>query len=421
MIRLRDIFICLILLTACEKPEEFIPPPPAGGGDGQAEIDKLPMKLVWRNKLNIDSSHSMPTMQPVVFEDRVLFSSYNPGPYLRCYSARYGAELWRWKEYLHHSNPNDLMNQSIHNNYWLYDAQSEMGMINMYTGETLWQKENINKRHYSKINGDYIYYSIEKHWASSHNIAGLRRTPVSHFAAEHIIDFRADTMEGKNHVVDPPSIWQAPWGDEIAVFKLSGIDWRTNREFWHLYAYNLDGDSIYYKALDIAPARRGNSQYPVIDGHYAYLQTHRTLQCYDLLKREQVWQHTFDHENAAFHFTFPNIIVDQSKVYILGDAGDLFAFDKLDGTQLWRLKDDPGGGLEEYMVLYKGVLYYTGEKGAVYGVRAADGEVLLKMKSYNNEGYYRGGLGISEQYNQLYVSDGYDVMAFEIPEKWHYD
>jgi len=51
----------------------------------------------------------------------------------------------------------------------------------------------------------------------------------------------------------------------------------------------------------------------------------------------------------------------------------------------------------------------------------ADGEVLLKMKSYHNEGYYMGGLGIGKQYNQLSVSSGYDVMAFTIPKQWHYD
>jgi len=77
--------------------------------------------------------------------------------------------------------------------------------------------------------------------------------------------------------------------------------------------------------------------------------------------------------------------------------------------------------MQSYMHYYKGVLYYTGEKGKVYAVRAADGKVLMRMASYNNAGYIRGGLGISEKHNQLYVSDGWDVMAFEIPEKWHYE
>jgi len=316
---------------------------------------------------------------------------------------------------------NDRMNQFFHGHYWLYDARSEMGFIDMYTGETLWQISRIDKFGYSSISDNFIYYGIKKNWGDNANVSGLRRTPISHFDPEHIIDFRADTMAGKNHSVETANIWHAPWGDEIAVFKVGGIDWRTKREFWHLYAYNLDGDSIYYKALDIAPAQRGNGQYPIIDGNYAYLQTHRTLQCYDLLKREQVWQHNFAAKGGTRHFTFPNIIVHENRVYILGDDGALFCFNKLTGEEIWRMTDQPGGGLEEYMVLYKGVLYYTGEKGAIYGVRATDGEVLLKMKSYNNEGYYRGGLGISEQFNQLYVSDGYDVMAFEIPEKWHYD
>ena len=413
--------LCLVLLLiSCGKDDQVLPPQ-SGGGNGQNEIDNLPMQLVWRSKLNIDSSHSRPTMQPVVFEDRVIFSSYNPGPYLRCYSAHDGAELWRWNEYLHHSNPNDRMNQSFYQHYWLYDASSEMGLINMKNGKTLWQKEDFNKRGVSNIADDFIYYGIEKNWGNDYNVSGLRRTPVTHFDSEHIIDFRADTMDGKNHSVETATIWKAPWGDEMAVFKVSGIDWSTIKEFWHLYVYNLSADSIYYKALDIAPNRRGNYQFPVVDGNYAYLQTHRTLQCYDLIKRQQVWQHNFSAKGGSRHFTFPNLIVNKDRVYILGDDGALFCFDKLNGKEIWRMTDQPGGGLEEFMVLYKGVLYYTGERGAVYGVRASDGEILLKMKSYNNQGYYMGGVGISEQFNQLYVSDGYDVMAFEIPDKWHYD
>jgi hypothetical protein len=43
------------------------------------------------------------------------------------------------------------------------------------------------------------------------------------------------------------------------------------------------------------------------------------------------------------------------------------------------------------------------------------------MDSYNSAGGFGGGLGISEKHNQLYVCDGWDVMAFQIPQKWHYE
>jgi outer membrane protein assembly factor BamB len=313
----------------------------------------------------------------------------------------------------------DYMNQSTYQNYWLYDSKTELGILNLNTGQTLWQKEDIEKREYSQITDGYVYYSTDVHWGQSNQRTALWRTPVLQFSPEKIIELRADTMEGRNHVIPSSVIWKAPWGDEMAVFKVGGIDWSNNQEFWDFYVYNMDGDSIYYRAADIAPQRRGNKQYPVIDGHYAYLQTHRTLQCYDLVNRRQVWQHDFTGD-GFHHFTFPNLLVQGERVYIMGDDNSLFAFDKTNGNLIWN-REDPSGGMMSYMHYYKGVLYFTGYQAKLIAVRARDGKVLMRMDSYNSAGGFGGGLGISEKHNQLYVCDGWDVMAFQIPEKWHYE
>lgn len=414
--------IVVAIAAAC-KPEDPPPPPPGGGGEGGSKIDNLPMELVWRNKIKPDSSHSTPFTQPLVYQDKVIFKASDNQKLedirLRCYAANDGIVQWEWNDWLGVASQDHYMNQSVHNQYWLVGQDAGISLVNLNTGETFWDKALSNKRYYSQITDGYIYYSTDVLWGQSNQRTGLWRTPVLQFSPEKIIELRADTMGGLNHAIDASAIWQAPWGDAMAVFKVRGIDWSPVREFWDFYVYNMDADSIYYRAADIAPHRRANKQYPVIDGHYAYLQTHRTLQCYDLVNRRQVWQHDFTGD-GFHHFTFPNLLVQGERVYILGDDGSLFAFDKKDGSLLWS-HDDPGGGMESYMHYYKGVLYYTGEKGKVYAVRARDGKVLMRMASYNNAGYIRGGLGISEKHNQLYVCDGWDVMAFQIPEKWHYE
>ncbi|MDR9373817.1 MAG: PQQ-binding-like beta-propeller repeat protein, partial [Schleiferiaceae bacterium] len=405
------------------QPEDPPPPSPGGGGgEGGSKIDNLPMELVWRNKIKADSSHSRPNMQPLVYKDKVIFNAedHQEGNPLRCYAAKEGVVQWEWNDWLGVAANDNYMNQSVHNQYWLVGQAAGISLINLNTGETFWDKKIEDKEFHTQIQDGKIYYSIQKNWGSEINQkVRLMRTSTTHFNPKKIIELRADSMGGRNHDIPSSVTWKAPWGDEMAVFKVAGIDWSNNQEFWNFYVYNMDADSIYYRATDIAPHRRGNNQYPVIDGHYAYLQTHRTLQCYDLVNRRQVWQHDFTGD-GFHHFTFPNLLVQGERVYILGDDGSLFAFDKKDGSLLWS-HDDPGGGMESYMHYYKGVLYYTGEKGKVYAVRARDGKVLMRMASYNNAGYIRGGLGISEKHNQLYVCDGWDVMAFQIPAKWHYE
>ncbi len=423
---LRLLLALLISSSACDREPPAPPPPPPGGGGGNndsAKFENLTMKLVWRNRFDPDSTPRGNSMQPLVHEDKVVFHVTDnlniKDILLRCYDATDGQVLWNWNDWDNAATPNDYMNQFVYQDYWLMDESGDMSIINLNTGQTLWQKENIDKRYYSQITDGYVYYSTDVHWSQSNQRTGLWRTPVLSFNPEKIIELRADTMGGLNHAIDASAIWQAPWGDEMAVFKVGGIDWSNNQEFWDFYVYNMDADSIYYRARDIAPHRRANKQYPVIDGHYAYLQTHRTLQCYDLINRKQVWQHNFTGD-GFHHFTFPNLLVEGERVYIMGDDNSLFAFNKTNGELIWD-REDPSGGMQSYMHYYKGVLYFTGYQGKLTAVRAGDGKVLTRMASYNGGRGFGGGLGISEKYNQLYLTDGWDVMAFEIPEKWHYE
>jgi hypothetical protein len=151
--------LLLVLVAACQ-PEDPLPPPPNGGGEGGSKIDNLPMELVWRNKIKPDSSHSQPYMQPLVYQDKVVFSAYDAEKLadnrLRCYAAKDGIVQWEWNDWLGVAAHDNYMNQSVHQQYWLVGQDAGISLVNLNTGETFWDKALSNKRYYSQITDGYI-------------------------------------------------------------------------------------------------------------------------------------------------------------------------------------------------------------------------------------------------------------------------
>ena len=419
------ILVISFLFTSCEEAFELIPRPESGSCEKpplseeeiKARIDKLPLELVWRKPFREDSLCRSSPMQPVAYQDKVLF--YIPTPYtkFRCHNGANGDVVWNWSQWLSHVNPNRVLNQFLYQHYWLYDARSEMGLIDMHTGQTKWQSKAGNKYGYSTLFGDYIYYSTEKHVGSDCYNASLSRTPVNNFTSHKITEFPFSKQDRIYYEVIAASTWTSPWGDEMAVFNVKGYNEANHQPSVHFNVYNITADSLYYRANDIAPYI--HESHPVIIDNHAYFLTAATAHCYDLVNRKSVWSKNWLNEkgNAGYR----SIVTDNSNMYLSTSNGHVKAYDLTTGKELWHHYFEKRCEQHE-MKLYRGVLYLTNsDRRELIGIKASDGTLLLQMKSYNRASAFQSGVAISEQLNQLYVTDGCEVMAFEIPENWHYD
>ncbi|MDR9374954.1 MAG: PQQ-binding-like beta-propeller repeat protein, partial [Schleiferiaceae bacterium] len=142
------LMLLLVLAAACQ-PEDPLPLPPNGGGDGGngTTKDSMPLELVWHNTFDPDSTYAENTMQPLVHENKVVFYVTDnlkaEDNLLRCYDAVDGRVLWDWNDWDNAATPNDYMNQFVYQDHWLMDESGDMSIINLNTGQTLWQKEDI--------------------------------------------------------------------------------------------------------------------------------------------------------------------------------------------------------------------------------------------------------------------------------------
>ena len=81
------------------------------------------------------------------------------------------------------------------------------------------------------------------------------------------------------------------------------------------------------------------------------------------------------------------------------------------------------------LTYFDGVYYWTAAQGGyswIFGLRASDYKVVLKMKSpnlgkppyYNDPNYDWNGLNIDPETRLAYTADGFFAQCFRIPEKW---
>jgi outer membrane protein assembly factor BamB len=67
---------------------------------------------------------------------------------------------------------------------------------------------------------------------------------------------------------------------------------------------------------------------------------------------------------------------DDDAVYVTVNGGQMYAFDKDDGTQLWRTEFSDTGTRYQPVSVANGVVYTVGNNGHLYAFDASNGAVL---------------------------------------------
>ncbi len=149
----------------------------------------------------------------------------------------------------------------------------------------------------------------------------------------------------------------------------------------------------------------------------------------DPLTYETIWSLAPIHKSEPNLWSIKNIILLDSKLYFLGN-GHFVVLDANSGAVLYDSPKELSFPTSNSKLTYfDGVFYWTGLEGSkswIFGLRASDKKVVLKMLSpnqgkppyYNDTNYDKRGLSIDPETRLAYTHDGFFAQCFRIPEKW---
>lgn len=413
MLRKMLILYCLLSLLACEKkPEGEITPPPPGINNNE---DTSKLELVWSFPLGNDAS----CMDPLYHNNHVLFSSSKldaSSVVLLYLNAETGEPEWQWKGFLTNTDLIDENDYDIFQNKFCYGGGKETGVIDLNSGQTVWQDQARCSPRVVVIDG-FVYrkqVSEELHTPYVH----LIRSPISNPKWDTLFTIYSDSIDGYTPSIEGPSLWMAPGGDSVLVFQLRSWHFGNSDGRIDFYAYNLSQQKVQFVLEDIDPSGNSNVVAPLVNGNYAYFLGARSISCIDLIKGETVWQKLF-YGNGAQSFS-SNLLVIDNKLIVKQDNGYLTAFDKLTGNVIWQQTE--AGTTPSHMKYYDGIIYYTSEgKGKLMAIDATDGGIIWAEASpheeKNSNAFFHGGVAINPDKGYIYAHDYYYAMCFKLPKK----
>ena len=200
--------------------------------------------------------------------------------------------------------------------------------------------------------------------------------------------------------------------DTLIIFQNRQAILYPNRKKVDLHCYNITQKRMEWEHLEVDQWGNSNIRAPLINGDYCYFVGLASAYCFNIHTGEKIWQ--YDHDVA---WQLSNYLIHEDNFIIKDDQSNLLAINKNSGQLRWKNTDASACCVT--MRLYGDRIYY-GNAG-LYIVDARTGEMLYRdLQSPNKEEYpgaeFSNTVAVDLEERIMYVTDGYFVMAMELPE-----
>ncbi len=413
--KVTQVLLCAMLISSfsCHKEKYvFIPDP------GPPKVESK-LKIVWKTFLH-ESKTACFGLPPVIFEGAVLFGAKRlsglDNMQIMALSKQGGIPLWTWREWKSPSaNLWKPYSFSVSGQFILLPTIREVHKVDMKDGRTVWSDFRPDES-----TGDYRFSSFADMFFAEHELPGqdfsaLVRCNISQFQGWDTIFSAYKGLDNFSPCFCSPSAAVAPWGDTLLVFQDRSVNFNSGQGRITMYGYNLTADSVLWKTP--LPERNSNVALPLIEGDRVYFQAEASVYCFNLLSGQVVWRQDF---GGGHGFLTTNLLIVGEKLIAGPHDTDLFAVDKMTGKMIWHNTDS--GGSRNYMVHYKGRIYFTAMgSGKLHCVDAATGTNIFAERpptavDDDRATFSASQIVIDEVTGLLYTHDDFHALCLKLPE-----
>jgi len=391
------IFLLLLALLGCSKDS-----PPASKNIS-------PPKLLWKSPLT-DTELSV-SIVPIFSKNKVFYSrdfiSLTQEPILAM-NTETGEKLWEWKDYLR--DPDVLSSYSrgyIYNNLFAFSSGTRVYVVNIDTGETVWQ-------FWEKYSGGYHLSGIDNNIfhieTTQDKTTYLSKCDLTTGKWKEI--YSTPWKDGYIPRFRAPTPYITPQQDTLLVFTNNIYHFEKNEALCRLLCYNLTQDRLQYDILMISPDDEGSTtpNLPIVYQEKVYTTAGRFIVCHDVYDGTPLWSREFNH-----NFAFSGIVVAEDKVFGNCENRTLYALDAHTGNEIWRTESS---GTSSNMSYHKGYIYFIGGgDGLLHAVDAQTGEHVWKEPSPDLEIYHGASfmtvLSLDPATDKIYTASYLNALCFE--------
>ncbi len=402
-------FLCLLLILGCQK-EEIAEQAP----NNNFPIINNENGVIWQMPIKSDLSYSR-SINPILLEDGIIVSERRGGEneIIKKFDLDSGSLIWNWNEYI---NTLPGQNMGLDGTVIIYDNiivgssyQDHYG-INTATGGSEWSTL-VDHR-------DERISSFKESYFHTMSYGRNAKSDSSSIRICNLLDgdcrevFRTLKKNNFETHITGIAIFENVVNDTLIIFQNRQIVLNPYEIKVDLHCYNITQKRMEWEHLEVDQWGNSNIRAPLIDGDYCYFVGLGSAYCFNIHTGEKVWQ--YDH-NVAWQLS--NFLIHDNNFIIKDDQSNLLAINKTTGQLSW--KNDDASGCCVTMRLYGDRLYY-GNSG-LFIVDARNGKMLHRdLQSPNKEEYpgaeFKNTVAVDLEQKIMYATDGYFVMAMELPE-----
>ena len=404
----------LFALACCKECEEPKPPKPP------KPLSSTKLSVVWHIPFHSDVVEFY-FLDPILIQDYLILPSQFPpdgytsgiGVFHKLTGKRHSA--WQSEPGGTLDNNDDLEGCKLggnQNNIIFIANYKSLYAFDVNTKQRLWKSTR----------------PLEYHFESNFSILGGNPFVTCNLGDEKskLIRFNAQTGRSEDIVqlypesgyrisIRPPAWHIRNNGDTLLFFSASGWNFGLGRTKIRVYCYNLTRREMVWEKTDFSTDNNGAGYVaPIItDEQNVIFMGLSSIHCFNIANGELLWQHDL-FQIESFSMTPP--LYDEGKIYLRGQTGNVYCYDAITGTELWSNKSlkatpTPDGRMD----ICDGNLYFTGRRVGdigLYCLSAQTGE--FKWFDTGPGGRVAFGVIADRQLGYLYCTCGEFVTCIDL-------
>jgi len=328
------------------------------------EVSELDYELLWEKVLRKDSLYDSGIIQ-ILQGDKLYYSRVIEGESilafneeLVCLDKNTGDELWTW----HSVNSRSFTEPVVDDNTIAFENNNYYYILDRHTGDEIFASE--------KLSGGLVLIKDSGINSYVGNI-GYGSAPFSHKA--QVLEMQKQTGDLDTLVthlkndqfhrfISHPILQFNEVGEKILFYFYKKFDWSGVEFHLDFIKYNVDRDSVEWKHADFSNTldSGGRFQPIILDGNI-YVNTVRTVFCFNIETGDEIWRS----EHLQTNFSFTNMIINNGILNIHSDTGDLIGIDVETGNLLYKF--DYGPTSYEGLTYYDGKIFYATDELIIAG------------------------------------------------------
>ncbi len=375
------ILISIILTISCSEDDGI-----GKQTDGDGVIISLPYQ--WKKPLHENGVASNGTIRfPIYYKDNIGIPTTNgkDNRFLTLININSGETLWQWNDnYLPYSSQIKISYPYQYNNLLTYQDGGASYCINLDNGSTHWKIKrgvSFNSRLYPNTNETFFYgipiindNGYEEWFAFLGNI---ETGDISEFVRAN---YSGEYINPANLVGAITKILKLPNSTYLyaVVYVEPAPNWVVKPYFG---LYDANTKQWVYERIPMIETPTFNSSvyWPKIHNNKFYASVGKNLVCHDLDTGEQLWIKPF-----AEDFLFSGFIIEEDKIIANNEDTYTYALHAISGGTVWRTETSGTSGRMSYL---NGIVYFVGgSSGKLHAIDVNTGEHVWKLDGYKLDG-----------------------------------